>query len=187
MRKRIVGQRRIQIRSQSLKAGFTSHRSRRSKSTRNIPVSPSSPFSVGATSRGGGRSKEVNSQSRSYSTSYVHNRIRLRSVEPEVERTQEFTLIWSSTERGPRQEIVRQQWNFSPACPTSEIEDRRISLDRVSALEVAIKPDLAGESAPATLAERRIVELGDSGSWDRPSKPNLLRRPSLLIRMAIIR
>src|SRR5579862_2235042 len=43
----------------------------------------------------------------------VH-RIRLRFVEPAVERTQEFSLRWFPANRGASQEIVRQQWNFSP-------------------------------------------------------------------------
>jgi len=52
----------------------------------------------------------------------VH-RIQLRFVEPERERTQEFTIRWSSVDGGPAKEIVRQQWNFNPAGSTSEVED----------------------------------------------------------------
>jgi len=84
-------------------------------------------------------------------------RIRLRFVEPEVARTQEFTIRWSSPEGGPQKEVVRQQWNFSPSGSTSEVEEYQVSLDGVSVLELAIKPDLGRETAPATLAELRIA------------------------------
>jgi hypothetical protein len=54
-------------------------------------------------------------------------------------------------------EIVRQQWNFSPAGSGSEVEDYEVDLDGVSALELAIKPDLARGEAPATLASWRVA------------------------------
>jgi hypothetical protein len=41
-------------------------------------------------------------------------RIQLHFVETAVERTQEFTLGWSSASGGPMKEIVRHQWNFNP-------------------------------------------------------------------------
>jgi hypothetical protein len=47
--------------------------------------------------------------------------------------------------------------NFSPAGSTSEVEDYTVELDEVSALELAIKPDLGRGDAPATLAEWRIA------------------------------
>src|SRR5688572_24497215 len=50
-------------------------------------------------------------------------RIRLHFHEPECERTQEFKIRWSSAAGVPVKEIVRQQWNFSPAGSTTEIED----------------------------------------------------------------
>ena len=80
----------------------------------------------------------------------VH-RIQLHFLEPERERTQEFTLRWSSVE-GRQKEIVRQQWNFSPAGSTSEIEDYEVNLEDVSAMELVIQPDLTHQEAPATLA-----------------------------------
>jgi outer membrane receptor protein involved in Fe transport len=45
---------------------------------------------------------------------------------------------------GPEKEIVRQQWNFSPAGSTTEIEDYAVDLDGVSVLELAIQPAWAG-------------------------------------------
>ena len=86
----------------------------------------------------------------------VH-RIQLRFLEPELERTQEFSVRWSSTEAGPAKEIVRQQWNFDPAGSTSEVEDYKVSLDSVAVLELAITPDLTRREAPATLATWRVA------------------------------
>src|SRR5437763_13688386 len=51
----------------------------------------------------------------------VH-RIELRFHEADRERTQEFTLHWSSESGGSATEIVRQQWNFSPTGSPTEIE-----------------------------------------------------------------
>ena len=84
-------------------------------------------------------------------------RIQLLFLEPELERTQEFTLRWSSAHGGTPKEIVRQQWSFSPAGSTSEIEDYQVSLDDLSVLELAIKPDLSRQEAPATLAMWRVA------------------------------
>src|ERR1700722_18358706 len=41
-------------------------------------------------------------------------RIRLCFVEPDTERTQQFTLHWSTDHSAPPRPLVRQQWNFSP-------------------------------------------------------------------------
>ena len=84
-------------------------------------------------------------------------RIQLRFLEPELERTQEFSVRWSSAEGGAPKEIIRQQWNFSPTGSTDEVEDYEVSLDSVSVLELAITPDLTGREAPATLAKWRVA------------------------------
>jgi hypothetical protein len=84
-------------------------------------------------------------------------RIRLEFSETEIARTQEFTLQWSAEPEGPFREIVRQQWSFSPQGSTSEIEDYRVNLDRVSVLELALKPDLTPANACATLVSWRMV------------------------------
>jgi uncharacterized protein (DUF736 family) len=84
-------------------------------------------------------------------------RIQLHFLEPELERTQEFTLRWSSADGGTTKEIVRQQWNFSPAGSTSEVEDYQVSLEDASVLELAINPDLSRHEASATLAMWRLA------------------------------
>ena len=84
------------------------------------------------------------------------HRIQLRFHEPESERTQEFTLRWSSASGGSTTEIVRQQWNFSPAGSMTEIEHYVVDLEAVSRLELAIQPDLSRREAVATLASWRV-------------------------------
>jgi hypothetical protein len=84
-------------------------------------------------------------------------RIQLYFREPDLERTQEFTLRWSSEDGGATKEIVRQQWNFSPTGSTSEVEDYQVNLHDVSVLELAIKPDLGRSEVPATLAMWRVA------------------------------
>jgi uncharacterized protein (DUF736 family) len=86
----------------------------------------------------------------------VH-RIQLRFVETELERTQEFSIRWSSAEGGSTKEIVRQQWTFSPRGSTSEVEDYEVSLDDVAVLELTITPDVTHRIAKATLAMWRMT------------------------------
>jgi XRCC1 N terminal domain len=78
-------------------------------------------------------------------------RIRLEFSETAIARTQEFTLRWSAEPSGPFREIVRQQWSFSPNGSTSEVENYQANLDRVSILELALKPDLTPGNALASL------------------------------------
>jgi hypothetical protein len=85
------------------------------------------------------------------------HRIQLNFLEPELERTQEFSIRWSSAEGGPPKEIIRQQWNFSPTGSTREVEDYQVSLDNVAVLELSITPDLARREALATLAKWRVA------------------------------
>jgi len=84
------------------------------------------------------------------------HRIQLCFREAKSERSQEFTLRWSPAAGGSAKEIVRQQWNFSPAGSTTEIEDYVVNLDAVSVLILAIQPDLGRREAVATLASWRV-------------------------------
>ena len=86
----------------------------------------------------------------------VH-RMELRFHEADCERTQEFVLRWSSESGGSVREIVRQQWNFSPAGSTTEIERYVVNLNAVSVLELSISPDLHRPEAVATLASWRLA------------------------------
>ena len=83
--------------------------------------------------------------------------IRLHFVEPHIERMQEYVLRWSPDGGQSFQEIVRQQWNFSPGGTTSETEDHHVELPAVTVLELSIIPDTSGGSAIASLAQLRLA------------------------------
>jgi hypothetical protein len=84
-------------------------------------------------------------------------RISLRFSESQVERTQQFTLRWADSQTGPFREIVRQQWNFNPRNSTMEVEEYKVDLYHVLALELTIDPDLGKNQAFATLAGWRLA------------------------------
>jgi hypothetical protein len=84
-------------------------------------------------------------------------RIRLRFVESERERTQQYVLRWSPDGGRSFQEIVRQQWNFNPRGATSETEKHHVELPAVTVLELSVVPDTSGGAAIASLAELRLA------------------------------
>jgi hypothetical protein len=84
-------------------------------------------------------------------------RILLRFNEAQHARTQEFTLSWSPDAGHSFQEIVRQQWNFSPSGSNTECEDYRVDLHGVTELKLTINPDVGGNEALATLSELRLA------------------------------
>ena len=84
------------------------------------------------------------------------SRVHLRFSEKDVERTQEFVLRWALDPSHPFQEIVRQQWNFSPQGSTIESEDYHVNLSAVGVLELVVNPDIARDGALASLDELRI-------------------------------
>ncbi len=84
------------------------------------------------------------------------NRIQLRFREEETERSQEFLLSWLPAGDLSYQEIVRQQYNFSPPYTNEELEDYKVNLDAVSALELNIIPDISKPDARASLAQIRL-------------------------------
>ena len=71
--------------------------------------------------------------------------------EREAVRTQEFVLRWSSESEGSFNEIVRQQWNFSPPESIREVEEYQVELYNLAVLELVIKPDIGGGGARASL------------------------------------
>ena len=83
--------------------------------------------------------------------------IRLRFTENSVERTQEFVLRWAPSQGQPFQEIVRQQWSFTPQGSNIELEDYHVDLNSVGVLESTVNPDVAGRGAVASLDELRIA------------------------------
>jgi hypothetical protein len=83
-------------------------------------------------------------------------RIWLMFEELENPRTQEFVLRWHSA-NGNSQEIVRQQWNFSPNGSVREIEDYAVELCDVRELEMILVPDKNGGQARASLRRLRLA------------------------------
>lgn len=78
-------------------------------------------------------------------------RINLIFEEEGRARTQEFVLRWSGDGGRTYSEVVRQQYNFSPPGTAREVEDYRVALDGVTALELRIIPDVGGGDSRATL------------------------------------
>lgn len=66
-------------------------------------------------------------------------RIQLHFVDRESERSQEFWLL--ALVGDDLREVARQQWNFSPNGATEELEDYKVELNGVKALELRIDPD----------------------------------------------
>jgi hypothetical protein len=84
-------------------------------------------------------------------------RILLRFEEPADSRTQEFVLRWSPDGGRSSRDIVRQQYTFSPEGSVTEVEDFKIDLRSVTALELTINPDQDRGQAYASLAEWRLA------------------------------
>ena len=84
-------------------------------------------------------------------------RISLVFVETEIRRTQEFTLKWSPDRGHSFQEIVRQQWNFSPPDTTREIENYTVELSKLTLLDLTIEPDKENGQARASLLSLRLA------------------------------
>jgi hypothetical protein len=83
-------------------------------------------------------------------------RISLVFEETETERTQEFVLRWSPDGGRSFQEIVRQQWNFSPPKTIREDEEYQVELSDVTVLELVIVPDISRGAARASLKSLRL-------------------------------
>jgi hypothetical protein len=91
-----------------------------------------------------------------FDESQALKRIALVFEETEIERTQEFVLRWSGDYGGSFQEIVRQQWNFSPPNSIRDVEEYRVELSGVNVLELVIVPDISGGAARASLRSLRV-------------------------------
>jgi hypothetical protein len=85
------------------------------------------------------------------------NRVHLIFLEAAIKRTQEYVLRGSRDEGQTWNEIVRQQWNFSPDGSTHETEEHFLALPGVTALELIITPDISGQRAFASLEKLRIA------------------------------
>jgi hypothetical protein len=82
-------------------------------------------------------------------------RIWLEFTESDVERSQEYA-VRASQDGESFQDVVRQQWNFSPNGATSQREEHQVELSGVRVLELSIRPDYAGSPALASLTALRL-------------------------------
>jgi hypothetical protein len=82
--------------------------------------------------------------------------IRLVFKEEEWPRTQEFVLRWLPRGTEAWQEIVRQQWNFSPPHTIEEREEYTLELASAAALELTITPDISQGENRASLEKLQL-------------------------------
>lgn len=66
-------------------------------------------------------------------------------------------MRWSPDDGQTYQEIARQQYNFSPPDTIREVEDYAVELDRVTALELSIIPDISRSEVRASLAGLQLA------------------------------
>jgi hypothetical protein len=71
-------------------------------------------------------------------------------------RTQEFVLSWLPEEGPAYQQIVRQQYTFSPPGTTRQREAYQVDLRGVKVLELKIVPDISHSIAHASLLQLRL-------------------------------
>ena len=84
-------------------------------------------------------------------------RIQLVFEENDRARTQEFALRWSPDGGASWEEIVRQQYNFSPPDISREVEDYIVDINGLTQLELNIIPDISGGETRASLAWLRLA------------------------------
>lgn len=84
------------------------------------------------------------------------HRVQLEFSESALDRTQEYVLRMSQDNGASFREIVRQQWNFSPAGATMESEMHVIDMPGVTTIELTITPDIGNPLAVATLDKMRV-------------------------------
>jgi hypothetical protein len=113
---------------------------------------PLHPFENALQAEGGWRAADPGPQviRLNFDAPQFVRRIRLEFREEHKERAQEFALFATSSSN-QRQEIVRQQWTFSPGGSATEVEDYSVDLPAILSLELEIDPGRHDKSAMATL------------------------------------
>ena len=77
--------------------------------------------------------------------------------EPNQSRTQEFVLLWRRENEDFFQELLRQQFHFSPPQTSRQVEDYAVDLKQLNALELQIIPDISrGNDIFAVLSSLRL-------------------------------
>lgn len=82
--------------------------------------------------------------------------VQLEFSESALDRTQEYVLRMSQDNGASFREIVRQQWNFSPAGAAMESEKHFVDMPGVTTIELTITPDIGNSLALATLDKMRV-------------------------------
>ena len=90
--------------------------------------------------------------------------VRLVFQEEDSARTQEFVLRWLPSGAGAWQEIVRQQWNFSPPNTGEECEEYKVALSSAAALELSVTPDISQGEARASLQRLQVAVRSETSS-----------------------
>ncbi|MFD1143749.1 hypothetical protein ACFQ4C_21655 [Larkinella insperata] len=83
--------------------------------------------------------------------------IQLLFIEKQTPRTQEFVLRWSNRQPDADQEVLRQQFTFSPPGTTRQLEQYTVQLRSVLSLELILTPDINDGPARASLQELRLA------------------------------
>jgi hypothetical protein len=84
-------------------------------------------------------------------------RIELCFMEPDTERTQRFTLQWSTDQTGAMRPLIHQEWNFDPTESIIQFEDYEVDLDGVRRLQLIVSPETKRGAAIATMASWRLA------------------------------
>jgi hypothetical protein len=84
-------------------------------------------------------------------------KIRLCFVEPDTERTQQFTLHWSTDHTAIPRPLVREQWNFSPPGSIMQIEEYEVDLHGVRLFQLVVRPEIKRSPAVATLVSWHLA------------------------------
>ena len=82
--------------------------------------------------------------------------LQLLFEENEQSRTQEFSIHWSSDQGRNYQEVVRQQFNFSPPDTSRQLENYNLNLTNATSIKLIIIPDLNNDAAKASMSYLRV-------------------------------
>jgi hypothetical protein len=85
------------------------------------------------------------------------SRIKLQFQENEKERTQQFILKCLADGEDNFRQLVCQQYNFSPAGSSHEVEDYHFDLKNLKVLEIQIIPDINNKNIYASLQKLQIA------------------------------
>jgi hypothetical protein len=112
-------------------------------------------------------------------------RIQLCFMEPDTERTQRFTLQWSTDQTGAMRPLIQQEWNFSPTGSIIQIEDHEVDLEGVRMLQLIVSPEIKRGSAVATMASWRLAYEGELIGSRRHEQNSRQRRHAARVIAAI--